>query len=392
MRIIATLISICIFSSAAQADKLTIIHEDWAEAQQLAEKENKLIIIDYYATWCGPCKAFSANLKANEGLQNRLSKDFIMLKYDAEKDTNFHLTRKFHIRAYPTFVIVSPQVQYLDRLIGGALENEESVSRFEKFADNAKKLFVTKTYPTGYNMKLDNDYPAFYTKKMNRDWKYDKETIDAYWASTDNYSSEESFAVYSTFGATPEIDDYFLKHKTIFEAKYGKSTAEGIIENLFSKKMSAAFKQKDEAQLYDAIAFAKEHLDKDMVEEALPRIRIQFAVATENCTLLKDILEKQKENKSLTVETINSTCWTIYESPCTEQNLLSQAIDWMETVPPNNQDYNFMDTYAALLYKNKQYPLAKQHIELAIARAKKDDIDYKASTELLEKIESKLED
>ncbi|MEZ4982778.1 MAG: thioredoxin family protein [Saprospiraceae bacterium] len=37
-------------------------HKDWNEAMAEAAKTNKLIFMDAYTTWCGPCKMMSKNV------------------------------------------------------------------------------------------------------------------------------------------------------------------------------------------------------------------------------------------------------------------------------------------------------------------------------------------
>ena len=51
--------------------------------------------------------------------------------------------------------------------------------------------------------------------------------------------------------------------------------------------------------------------------------------------------------------------------------------------------YAYLDTYASLLFKSGRNNEAKEYANLAIAAAKKDGTDAKATEDLLKKIESK---
>lgn len=63
-------------------------------------KTNDLVLIDFYAEWCGPCKKMTPILNkiADE------NKDIILLKIDAEKSDNIALT--FKVEEIPTYVII----------------------------------------------------------------------------------------------------------------------------------------------------------------------------------------------------------------------------------------------------------------------------------------------
>ena len=51
------------------------------------------------------------------------------------------------------------------------------------------------------------------------------------------------------------------------------------------------------------------------------------------------------------VSFLNGLCWNLYEQ-CDNSAVLKQACTWMANVIKSNQDYAYLDTYAALLYKS----------------------------------------
>ena len=42
--------------------------EEWNAAMEDAREDEKLVFLDIYATWCGPCKYLEKNVYTDEGL------------------------------------------------------------------------------------------------------------------------------------------------------------------------------------------------------------------------------------------------------------------------------------------------------------------------------------
>ena len=87
---------------------IQFFHGTWTEALAKAKKENKLIFLDAYASWCGPCKAMAKNTFTNEEVGAFFNKNFINMKMDMEKSTEGpRLSKKFGLRAYPSLYFVN---------------------------------------------------------------------------------------------------------------------------------------------------------------------------------------------------------------------------------------------------------------------------------------------
>jgi len=72
--------------------------------EKIENKEN--FVLDFFATWCGPCKIMLSNLEAvNETLikESNGSPTFGVYKFDIESD--MELTRELGIRSVPTIKV-----------------------------------------------------------------------------------------------------------------------------------------------------------------------------------------------------------------------------------------------------------------------------------------------
>ena len=57
-------------------------------------------LVDFYATWCGPCKMMSPVL---ERIKNEMGSQVRVLKIDVDK--NQDAAEKFKVRGVPTFIL-----------------------------------------------------------------------------------------------------------------------------------------------------------------------------------------------------------------------------------------------------------------------------------------------
>ena len=78
-----------------------------AKALQEAKKQNKLVFIDAYTTWCGPCRMLKQNTFTDKAVGEFFNKNFINIALDMEKGEGLAFAAKYQIVAYPTLLIIN---------------------------------------------------------------------------------------------------------------------------------------------------------------------------------------------------------------------------------------------------------------------------------------------
>ena len=91
-------------------------HGTWAEIKTLAKAKNKLIFVDFYTDWCGPCKHMTMNIFPQKEVGDFYNQNFIAYKVDAEKGEGPALAKQYHVVAYPTLAYISADGEVIHRL------------------------------------------------------------------------------------------------------------------------------------------------------------------------------------------------------------------------------------------------------------------------------------
>ncbi len=79
---------------------MDVIHKNEAKLQEKATEEEKLVFIDFYASWCGPCQTMDPIM---EELKDELKMDIRFMKVDV--DNNPQAAAAFQIKSVPTFLL-----------------------------------------------------------------------------------------------------------------------------------------------------------------------------------------------------------------------------------------------------------------------------------------------
>lgn len=119
-------------SKKTRQDGINFAHMKFSEALALAKKENKLVFIDAYTTWCGPCKLMARTVFTEKQVGDYYNSHFVNLKMDMETSEGMFLAKQYSVQAYPTYLFIKPNGELVKRNMGAT--NSEKFIAFGKAA------------------------------------------------------------------------------------------------------------------------------------------------------------------------------------------------------------------------------------------------------------------
>lgn len=125
------------------------------EAANLAQKEQKKIIVDVYTTWCGWCKKMDSEVYSDEAVVATLNAYFIPVKlnaeaskpltYEGQKMTETEFAKAMGISGYPTTVFFEPNGKPIT-IVPGFIHAEEFVRILMYIGENHYKSTSYEDY------------------------------------------------------------------------------------------------------------------------------------------------------------------------------------------------------------------------------------------------------
>jgi thioredoxin-related protein len=222
---------------------------------QKAQKENKLIMLDAYTTWCGPCKWMSKNVFTDKKVADFYNTHFINAKFDMEKGEGIDIKKRYEVRAYPTILFINGEGEKVHVGVGSSKPKQ-----FIKLGQTAKNPEGNLAYYQSVydKKKADPEFLVRYFHLLKRAYIPYEEMLNSYWETQEvkDLIEKENWELFKNFVKDTDTKEfkYLRENKALFTKKYGKKEVEELIYDIMSAKMFNAVRnsQKDHQKYFSA--------------------------------------------------------------------------------------------------------------------------------------------
>lgn len=377
----------------SQNKNINFEHTTFAEIKAKAKKENKLIFVDAFTTWCGPCKQMSKNVFTNDAVADFYNFSFINAKIDMEKGEGIELAKLYEVKCYPNLLFIDGDGNVVHRIAGSMSAKEFiNLGKETQYPEKCFSYYV-KNFEAN---KANADFLAKYIEARESTCLESQDLVKDYFAQQkeENLTSKANWdmIVYHINDMDSKVFDFVIANKQKYIDLYTEKMVNGKIDGVSESTLSSIIKTKP----FDA----KKYNDTKAKIESFKTINTKLIFVEADMKLAEyngnwmDYAKLAIANVDTyyfkNANELNSIAWNFYEK-VEDKEALAKAEVWAKTACELDKTYANLDTYASVLYKVGKKDLALQTANKAIDVAKKDkytEDDYKATTELIEKIKA----
>ena len=139
----------CLLCLGARGQGIVFDEGTFEEALAKAKKEGKMVFVDCYTSWCGPCKRMAQQVFPMAEVGEAMNGRFVCLMRDMEKGEGVELAKRYRVASYPTFLILNADGSLQHKFVG-ATGPKTFLARVEEAMDPEKAMGpLEKQYEAG---------------------------------------------------------------------------------------------------------------------------------------------------------------------------------------------------------------------------------------------------
>lgn len=371
MKILLFSILFLISGLVSAQDGITFFKGTWEEALTEAKAQDKIIFLDAYAVWCGPCKRMSATVFTDPEVGSFYNDKFINVKMDMEKGEGKSLRSKYRVMAYPTLMYIDYTGKVVQRVKGA-----RGVEEFIGLGKTAlKKLDRSDVYAAEYEKgNRDPELVFKYVKALNNAGKPSVKIANEYLNSQSDLTTEDNlkFIYEATTIADSRIFDLFIKYRNGISGLFSEQLVNERILMACNQTVKRAIEFEDTSLLNEAQEKVKAHYPAVSKTFAIEK-EMEFCLGLKDTEgyleACKDYVKKEIKNDP---EALNNLALDIRKYFKDDYQAMLSAEEISGRAAKSDQHFKYYLTYARILEENGKKTAAIKAMENCLKLVTKD--------------------
>lgn len=346
------------------AQGIEFFHGTWAEAQEKAKSEEKLIFVDAFASWCGPCKRMAASVFPQEKVGSFFNANFVNLKIDMEKPENSEFAGKYPVSAYPTLLFIDANGKIVQKAVG-AKDADQLLEFAQKVLGRAdKSADYEKQYAEG---NRDPKFLLDYIRALNAAGKPSLKITNEYLATQTDFTTDLNlqFLYEGTVEADSRVFDLLVKNQSKTVALLGEEKVSARIEKACRNTVKKAIEFKSEELLGEAKSKMKTALPARAEAFGYEADMSYYAATKDSKNYLKAAQSFQKSEIKNNSAKLHDLVISLLRAFPEDPKTLEQAEKWAKNAAENGGLPEYYLTLADIYKRQGNKEKAKSAAEKA---------------------------
>lgn len=381
-------IFITIFSFAQ--DEIQFQELPFKDLVAKAKKENKLVFIDAYAAWCGPCKMMEKNVFTKKSVGDFYNKNFVNARIDMEKGEGREVAQKFGVRSYPTYLFLNGDGELVSQNYGYMEEGIFLAMAQDINSPNNKKGSLKERFAKG---EKDKDFLINIMKlNSSSDFEFAKLASERYFSNrkkTDEFTKDDVGLLLYFLKSTEDVNyNTFVSQKADIikffpEENYNEFNNQLVLAKVVQESIDEKSKKINDAYF---LKTAEPLVGKEAANLKLNQTKLAYYEQNANFPEYeKAALEYYKNADTFEPNELLKAAW-IFSDNIKTQSSLKKAAEWAEKSVMRGETSENTYILAKIYYNLGSKDLAKNFAELSKSMAEQSGKDASLATELLRKI------
>jgi thiol-disulfide isomerase/thioredoxin len=365
----------CLISGSAMTQGIEFFHGTWEEALLKAKEEDKIIFVDAFTTWCGPCKNMAANTFPDPEVGKLFNQNFISMKIDMEKEMGLEFRKKFDVTAYPTLFFIDYDGTEIMKSVGGRspadlIKTAESV--LVKFDKSSK---YAAAYAAGdHSYKLVYDYVV----ALNKSKKPSNKIVNDYLAEQTDLTTPDNLKF--ILEAASQVDCKCFELLEKYKTQIVKLTSDEAFKAKIRSACANTVQRAVEYESPELITLAADAMKRNIPGEAelfLSQSNISYALALHDLGHIEEMVNNHvKKFIKNDPEGLHQLALDLNKYGSDQKICLDLAIS-LAAKAAKEDNAQYISTYAQLINKSGDRQEAIHILEEAIRKYSNEDQNNK---------------